>query len=200
MLSPNIRDKRTSAEGITQLLERWSKGEESARDELMSVVYDELHRIAVGYLRRERREHTLQPTALVNELFLKFSEQHRMSWQNRAQFFGVAASLMRRILVDYARAHYASKRGGDRYCVSLRNVAAFGAQPDADLLALHEILNQLEELDPNQARIVELRFFGGLTIKETAEVMHTSHATVEREWKVAKAYLKRELTRTRDSS
>jgi RNA polymerase sigma factor (TIGR02999 family) len=203
MLSPNIRDKRTSnhsAEGITQLLERWSRGEESARDELMSVVYDELHRIAAIYLRRERREHTLQPTALVNELFLKFSEQHRMSWQNRAQFFGVAASLMRRILVDYARAHYASKRGGDRYCVSLRNVAAFGAQPDADLLALHEILNQLEELDPNQARIVELRFFGGLTIKETAEVMKSSHATVEREWKMAKAYLKRELTKTKDSS
>ena len=203
MLSPNIRDKRTSndsAEGITQLLERWSKGEESARDELMSVVYDELHRIAAIYLRRERREHTLQPTALVNELFLKFSEQHRMSWQNRAQFFGVAASLMRRILVDYARAHYASKRGGDRYCVSLRNVPAFGAQPDADLLALHEILNQLEELDPNQARIVELRFFGGLTIKETAEVMHSSHATVEREWKMAKAYLKRELTKTKGPS
>jgi RNA polymerase sigma-70 factor (ECF subfamily) len=203
MLSKNIRDKRTSdhsAEGITQLLERWSKGEESARDELMSVVYDELHRIAAIYLRRERREHTLQPTALVNELFLKFSEQHRMSWQNRAQFFGVAASLMRRILVDYARAHYASKRGGDRYCVSLRNVAAFGAQPDADLLALHEILNQLEELDPNQARIVELRFFGGLTIKETAEVMKSSHATVEREWKMAKAYLKRELTKTKGPS
>ncbi len=202
MLSPNIRAKRISnrsSEGITQLLERWSKGEESARDELMSVVYDELHRIAVSYLLRERREHTLQPTALVNELFLKFSEQQRMSWQNRAQFFGVAASLMRRILVDYARAHYASKRGGDRYCVSLRNVAAFGAQPDADLLALHHILNQLEELDPNQARIVELRFFGGLTIKETAEVMQTSHATVEREWKVAKAYLKRELTKTKDS-
>ena len=203
MVSPNITDKRISnqsSEGITQLLERWSKGEEGARDELMSVVYDELHRIAVGYLRRERREHTLQPTALVNELFLKFSEQHRMNWQNRAQFFVVAASLMRRILVDYARAHYASKRGGDRYCVSLKNVAAFGAQPDADLLALHDILNQLEELDPNQARIVELRFFGGLTIKETAEVMKSSHATVEREWKMAKAYLKRELTKTNDSS
>lgn len=203
MVSPNFRDKRItnhSSEGITQLLKRWSNGEENARDELMSVVYDELHRIAVSYLRRERREHTLQPTALVNELFLKVSEQNRMNWQNRAQFFGVAASLMRRILVDYARAHYASKRGGDRYCVSLRNVAAFGAQPDADLLALHNVLNQLEEIDPTQARIVELRFFGGLTIKETAEVMQTSHATVEREWKIAKAYIKRELTKTKDSS
>src|ERR1051325_881380 len=110
-----------------------------------------------------------------------------MSWQNRAQFFGIAAQLMRRILIDHARAHLASKRGGDRYCVSLRNIAAFGDQPDADLLALHDVLNGLEEMDPDQARIVELRFFGGLTIKETAEVMHTSHATVEREWKLAKA-------------
>ena len=185
-----------SSEGITQLLERWNNGEEQARDELMSLVYDELHRLATTYLRRERREHTLQPTALVNELFLKFSEQHSMSWRNRAQFFGVAAQLMRRILVDYARAHHASKRGGDRFWVSLRNIADFGAQPDADLLALHDVLNRLEQIDPDQARLVELRFFGGLTIRETAEVMGTSHATVEREWKLAKAFLKRELTRT----
>jgi RNA polymerase sigma-70 factor (ECF subfamily) len=189
-----------SSEGITELLERWNNGEEQARDELMSRVYDELHRLAVTYLRRERREHTLQPTALVNELFLKFSEQRSMSWRNRAQFFGVAAQLMRRILVDYARAHHASKRGGDRFCVSLKNIAAFGAQPDTDLLALHEVLNRLEEIDPDQARLVELRFFAGLTIEETAEVMGISHATVEREWKVAKAYLKLELTRTADPS
>ena len=189
-----------SSDGITQLLKRWSNGEEIARDELMSVVYDDLHSLAVTYLRRERREHTLQPTALVNELFLKFSEQHSMCWKNRAQFFGVAAQLMRRILVDYARAHYATKRGGDRFCVSLRNIAAFGAEPDADLLALHDVLNQLEEVDPVQARVVELKFFGGLTIKETAEVMGISHATVEREWKMAKAYIKRELTRTKKSS
>ena len=166
----------------------------------MPLVYDQLHRLAVTYLRHERREHTLQPTALVNELFLKFYEQHNMSWQNRAQFFGVAAQLMRRILVDYARAHYASKRGGDRYCVSLKNIAAFGAEPDADLLALHDILTELEQLDPDQARIVELKFFGGLTIREIAEVMQIGHATVEREWKVAKAYLKRELTRTKKPS
>src|ERR1044071_1078035 len=186
-----------SSDCITQLLERWSNGEEKARDELMPLVYDELHRLAVSYLRRERREHTLQPTALGNELFLQFSEQHSMSWQNRAQFFGVAAQFMRRILVDYARAHYASKRGGDRYCVSLRNIAAFGAQPEADLLALHDVLNKLEQIDPDQARIVELKFFGGLTIKEIEEVMGISHATVEREWKLAKAFLKRELTRTK---
>lgn len=185
-----------SSEGITQLLKRWSDGDEKARDELMPLVYDGLHRLAVTYLRRERREHTLQPTALINELFLKLSEQHSMSWRNRAQFFGVAAQFMRRILVDYARAHYASKRGGDRYYVSLKNIAHFGAQPDADLLALHDILNGLEAIDSDQARIVELRFFGGLTIDETAEVMRISHATVEREWRLARAYLKRELTRT----
>lgn len=197
------RDKRmagSSSDGITQLLERWSNGEENARDELVRLVYPELHRIASTYLRRERREHTLQPTALVNELFLRFYEQNSMTWQNRAQFFGVAAQLMRRILVDYARAKNAEKRGGDRYCVSLTNVRAFGDEPDADLLALHDVLNGLAEIDSDQARIVELRFFGGLTIKETAEVMGISHATVEREWKIAKAYLKRELTRTKKPS
>ena len=161
----------------------------------MPLVYDELHRLAESYLRRDRREHTLQATALVNELFLKFYDQNSMSWQNRAQFFGVAAQIMRRILVDHARAHYSVKRGGDRHEVSLKDVAAFGAQPDADLLALHDALNQLESIDPAQGRIVELRFFGGLTIRETAEVMKISHATVEREWRTAKAFLKRELTR-----
>lgn len=190
----------SSSDGITQLLERWSNGEEEARDELVPLVYSELHRLATNYLRRERREHTLQPTALVNELFLKISEQNNMTWQNRAQFFGVAAQLMRRILVDHARAHHAEKRGGDRYCVSLRNIRAFGAEPDTDLLALHDALNELAELDPDQARIVELRFFGGLTIRETVEVMGISHATVEREWKIAKAYLKRELSRTKTHS
>ena len=189
-----------SPESITVLLERWRNGDGSALDRLMPLVYDELHRLATNYLRRERRQHTLQPTALVNELYLKFFDQQRTNWRNRAQFFGVAAQLMRRILVDHARAHYSTKRGGDRFCVSLRHVAAaFGAQPDADLLALQDVLNRLEELDPDQARIVELRFFAGLTIKETAEVMHTSHATVEREWKMAKAFLKSELTKTRKS-
>lgn len=187
------------SDGITQLLERWSKGDETARDQLMALVYDELHAIAERYVRHERRGHTLQPTALVHELYLKFFNQNRTTWQNRAQFFGVAAQTMRNILVDHARAHIAAKRGGDRVAVSLRNVAAFGAQPDVDLLAIHDVLNRLEELDPVQARIVELRFFGGLTIKETAEVMRIGHATVEREWRTAKAFLKRELTRVRNS-
>ena len=188
------------SDGITQLLERWSNGEELARDELMSLVYHDLHDLAETYLRRERREHTLQPTALVNELFVKFTEQHRMKWKNRGQFFGVAANIMRRILVDSARAHYSQKRGGDRLCVSLRNVGAFGSQPDADLLDLHDALNRLAEFDPDQARIVELRFFGGLTIEETEEVMDISHATIEREWRIAKAYLFNELTRTKHPS
>src|ERR1700752_657214 len=185
-----------SSQSITQLLSRWAEGDKNALEQLTPLVYDELHRLAVNYLRRERREHTLQPTALGNELYLKIFAQQRSRWRNRAQFFGVAAQLMRRILVDHARAHYTSKRGGDRFCVSVGKIPAFGAQPDAALLALHEILNRLEALDPSQARIVELRFFGGLTIQETAEVMQTSHATVEREWRNAKAFLKNELTKT----
>jgi RNA polymerase sigma-70 factor (ECF subfamily) len=184
---------------ITQLLKRWNNGEENARDELIKIVYSELHKIATNYLRRERREHTIQPTALVNELFLKLSEQRSMSWQNRSQFFGIAARMMRRILVDYARAHHASKRGGDRRCVSLRNVA-FSDQPDVHLLALHDALSMLEKIDPDQARIVELKFFGGLTIKEIADVMQISHATVEREWSMAKAFLKRQLSRTNNGA
>ena len=182
-------------EGITQLLERWSQGDQEARDQLMPLVYDELRRLAGAYLRRERQEHTLQPTALVNEAYLKLIGQNSIRWQNRAQFYGVAAQLMRRILVDHARAHHASKRGGDRYNVSLKNIGAFGAQPDTDLLALHDVLTRLAEVDAEQSRLVELRFFGGLTIEETAEVMGVSHATVEREWKLAKAWLKRELTK-----
>ncbi|OLD24308.1 MAG: hypothetical protein AUJ04_09300 [Acidobacteria bacterium 13_1_40CM_3_55_6] len=171
---------KRSPQGITQLLERWNQGDEEALDQLMPLVYDELHRLAGAYLRREH---------------LRLIQQHNTRWQNRAQFYGVAAQLMRRILVDHARAHYATKRGGDRINVSLKNIGAFGEQPDADLLALHDVLNRLAEIDPDQSRIVELRFFGGLTIEETAEVMHVSHSTVEREWKIAKAWLKRELTK-----
>ena len=203
MVRPNRKKNNGMAtrppEDITQLLKRLSNGEK-VLDELMPLVYDELHRLAVTYLRRERREHTIQPTALVNEFFLKFSEQHRISWKNRAQFFGVAAQLMRWILVDYARSYNAAKRFGDRTCISLRKVPGFGAQPDVDLLALHDALNGLEQIDPTQARIVDLRFFAGLTIKQTAEVMNTSHATVEREWRLAKAYLKRELSRINNGS
>lgn len=165
----------------------------------MPLVYPDLRRIAEIYLSRERKQHTLQPTALVNELFLKIVGQTNMTWQNRAQFFGVAAQFMRRILVDHARNYNTAKKGGNRLQLSLKDVPAFGAEPDTDLLALHDALNKLEKLDPDQGRVVELRFFGGLTIDETAEFLHISHATVEREWRTAKAFLKRELTRARNS-
>ena len=192
---PDQQNGTSSSANITQLLARWNDGDEDALEQLTPLVYDELHRLAVTYLRKERRQLTLQPTALVNELYLKIFDQQRTTWRNRAQFYGVAACLMRRILVDHARAHYTSKRGSGRLCISLRNIAAFGAQPDVELMAIHEALKRLEEVDPDQTRIVELRFFAGLTIEETAAVMRTSHATVEREWKTAKAFLKRELSR-----
>jgi RNA polymerase sigma factor (TIGR02999 family) len=195
MDSPDQQNGTSSSENITRLLARWNEGDETALDQLTPLVYDQLHRLAANYLRKERRQHTLQATALVNELYLKIFDQQRTNWRNRAQFFGVAACLMRRILVDHARVHYTSKRGSGRFCVSLRNIGAFGSQPDVDLMALHEALNRLQEVDPDQVRIVELRFFGGLTIEETAAVMGISHATVEREWKTAKAFLKCELTK-----
>ena len=179
--------------------DRWGSGDRAALDSLTSVVYAELRRIANGYLRRERRDHTLQPTALVHEAWMRLVKQDQASFDNRKQFFALAAQIMRRILVDHARAHYSAKRGGTRLAVSLKDIAAFGAQPDADLLALHDVLNRLEEIDPVQARLVELRFFGGLTIRETAVVMQISHATVEREWRTAKAFLKREHTRVKKS-
>ena len=184
---------------VTQLLAQWGSGDRAALDSLTSVVYAELRKIANGYLRRERRDHTLQPTALVHEAWMRLVKQDQASFDNRKQFFALAAQIMRRILVDHARAHYSAKRGGTRLAVSLKDIAAFGAQPDADLLALHDVLNRLEEIDPVQARLVELRFFGGLTIRETAVVMQISHATVEREWRTAKAFIKRELTRVKNS-
>ena len=198
-MATHVPEDHHDPQNITQLLKRWNDGEENARNELINLVYNELHKIATNYLRRERREHTIQPTALVNELFLKLSQQHSMSWENRSQFFGIAAEMMRRILVDYARAHHASKRGGDRHYVSLRNVA-FADQPDVHLLALHDALSMLEKIDADQARIVELKFCGGLTIKEIEDVMQISHATVEREWAMAKAFLKMQLTRTNNGA
>jgi RNA polymerase sigma-70 factor (ECF subfamily) len=183
----------SSSQGVTELLERWSEGDQQALEELLPLVYDELHRLAGAYLRRERPNHTLQTTALVNEAYLRLIDQRNAHWQNRAQFFGVAAQLMRRILVDHARAHRAAKRGPQE-TLPLDEARHFGEKPDLDLLALHEALNQLAEIDPDQSRVVELKFFGGLTIQETAEVMHISHATVEREWKMARAWLRREMS------
>jgi len=160
----------------------------------MPVVYNELRRLAANYLRRERQNHTLQPTALVNEAYLKLVDQKTTHWQNRAQFFGVAAQLMRRILVDHARQHKADKRGGpSQQRLSITNVERLSAKPELDLLALHEALEELTEFDPQQGRIVELKFFGGLSIEETAEVLGIGHATVERDWKMARAWLRRKL-------
>ena len=185
-----------SPHDVTLLLVRWGKGDEDAREQLMPLVYDELHRLAGAYLRRERRDHTLQATALVNEAYLKLIDQRHANWQNRAQFFGVAAQLMRRVLVDHARAYNAAKRGGQYYNITLSDAHRFGDEPDLDLLALHEALDRLAAIDADQARIVELRFFGGLTIEEAAEVAAVSHATVEREWRMARAWLRRELSRS----
>src|SRR6267142_1907161 len=185
----------SASSGVTDLLERWGQGDQDALEQLMTIVYDELHRLAGAYLRRERRDHTLQPTALVNEAYLRLVDQRHTRWQNRAQFFGIAAQLMRRILVDHARAHYAAKRGGPQYAVSLSQADRFARQPDVELLALHDALNELATIDPQQSRIVELRFFGGLSIEEAGEVLGVSHATVERDWKMARAWLRREMNR-----
>ena len=186
-------------EGVTQLLVDWSRGDQKALDKLMPLVYSELRRLASNYLRRERQGHTLQPTALVNEAYLKLVDQKNVKWQNRAQFFGVSAQLMRRILVDHARAHQADKRGGsDQQRLSITSAGELGAkqlasEPVIDLLALHDALNELAVIDLQQSRIVELKFFGGLSIEETAEVLGIGHATVERDWKMARAWLRRKL-------
>ena len=180
-------------EGITQLLLKWSDGDSSAREELMPLVYGELRRLAAKYLRRERVNHTLQPTALVNEAYLRLIDQQKVEWQNRAQFFGLAARLMRNILVDHARSHQAAKRGGGQLSVSLSRADRVSEKPEIDLVALHETLERLAAHDEQKGRIVELRFFGGLTIEETAEVLEISHATVERDWKMARAWLRSEL-------
>lgn len=182
-----------AAETVTQLLLKWNEGDQSALDKLMPLVYDELRRVANNYLRRERQNHTLQPTALVNEAYMKLVDQ-KAHWQNRAQFYGVAAQLMRRILVDHARQHQAAKRGGThQQRLSITSAHAIADTPEIDLLAVHEALEELKQFDPQQERIVELRFFGGLSIDETAAVMGIGHATVERDWKMARAWLRQKL-------
>ncbi|HKY42635.1 MAG TPA: sigma-70 family RNA polymerase sigma factor [Pyrinomonadaceae bacterium] len=183
-----------SPEGITQLLIDWGEGDQAALERLMPLVYSELRRLAGNYLRRERAEHTLQPTALVNEAYLKLVDQRNAQWQNRAHFFGIAAQLMRRILVDHARQRQAVKRGGvEQQRLSITSAEAVAKQPEIDLLALNEALDELAQMDPKHSRIVELKFFGGLSIEETAEVLGISHATVERDWKLARAWLRRQL-------
>lgn len=182
-------------EDVTRLLAEWRGGNQAALDQLLPVVYDELRRLAAAYLRKERADHTLQSTALVHEAYLRLIGQREVQWQNRAHFFGVAAKMIRRILVDHARGKIAAKRGGAAVKLSLDEALAVSGKKDLDLVRLDEALHGLANLDPRQERIVELRFFGGLSIEETAEVVGISPATVKREWSVAKAWLLREVSR-----
>jgi RNA polymerase sigma factor (TIGR02999 family) len=179
---------------ITHLLGEWSRGETDALEQLLPIVYAELRRVARRALRRERVEHTLQPTALINELYLRLVQQRSATWENRAQFFGVAAQLMRRILVDHARAHAAAKRGGSSPRLSLSEAGNVGVEPALEVLAVDRALTRLAKLDANQARIVELRYFSGLTVEETAHVLGISPRTVKREWRLAKAWLYEQLS------
>ncbi len=181
---------------ITAMLRDWSDGKQSALDALLPLVYDELHRQAARFLRRERVGHTLQTTALIHETYLKLIEQREVNWQNRAHFFGIAAQAMRRILVDYAKARHREKRGGADENLPLESATlAVSGEREIDLEELDQALTRLTAMDRRQAQIVELRYFGGLSIEETAEVLHVSPATVKTDWKSAKAWLYQEVTK-----
>ena len=183
------------SENVTQLLQDWSAGNERALEDLLPLIYNELRRLAHNFLYRERPGHTLQTTALVHEAYLKLIDQKDARWQNRSHFFAIAAQAMRRILIDSARRHAAMKRGGPQEKLSLDDVPEVSLEPNIKLLALDEALNELAQIDPDQSRIVELRYFGGLTIEETAEVMKSSPATVKREWAMARAWLHQALNK-----
>ncbi|MBS1807889.1 MAG: sigma-70 family RNA polymerase sigma factor [Acidobacteria bacterium] len=185
----------TPSHDVTHLLLDWNKGQQDALEQLMPLVYDELRHIAGRYLRKERPDHTLQTTALVHEAYIRLIDQNQANWQNRAQFFGVAAQMMRRILVDHARGHQADKRGGGAAKLSLDEAIEIADQREVDLIALDDALTNLAALDEQQSRIVELRYFGGLTVEEVAEVLKLSPATIKREWSMAKAWLHRELSK-----
>jgi RNA polymerase sigma factor (TIGR02999 family) len=178
---------------VTALLRDWSRGDETALDQLLPLVYAELRNIAARQLRNERPNHTLQPTALVHEVYLRLVDQRQVDWQNRAHFLGVAARVMRRILVDHARRHGARKRGDGLQSISIDDAKDLAASQDMPVLALDHALGRLEKVDPGLARIVELRAFGGLTIEEAAHVLEVSASTAKREWRTAKAWLQREL-------
>ena len=183
--------KRTD-QSVTELLLKWGSGDKRALDELIPLVYDELRKLAASYLRKPGA-HTLQATALVHEAYVRLADQDGISMQHRAQFFGLAAKVMRDILVDHARKRLAAKRGGDQLRLSLSQAERFGHKPEVELLALDDALNELATTNPQHSRVIELRFFGGLTIDETADVMNLSHATTERYWSFARAWLRREL-------
>ena len=177
---------------VTEFLRAWSDGDRAALDHLTPIVYDELHRLAQRYMKGERPGHSLQTTALVNEAYMRLVDYKSMKWQNRAHFFAVSAQLMRRILVDHARRHNL-KRGGDILHVSLDETAMVGSERAADLVALDDAMNRLAKLDPRKVQVVEMRFFGGLSVEETAEILKVSAVTVMRDWSTAKAWLYREL-------
>lgn len=188
-----------SATGVTELLIAWSGGDKGALDRLMPLVYEELRSVARRHLNLESEGHTLQSTALVHEAYLRLIDQDRVQWRNRAHFFAVAAQMIRRILVDHARERHAGKRGGAAQKLSLDESIRVPQQQDLDLLALDDALNELSELDTQQAKVIELRFFAGLTIAETAETLAISAATVQRDWVTAKAWLFDQLNRSGDA-
>lgn len=185
-----------STHGVTALLVDLSNGKRERLDELLPLIYDELKRLAASYLRRERSDHTLQPTALVNEAYLKMVDITQVSWQNKAHFIGVAANQMRRILVDHARNHNALKRGGEFHILTLNEEIDKADEQSTELIELDDALNELARMDPIKAKIVELRYFGGLTMDEVAEVLDVSTITVKRHWKMTKAWLYGRLAKT----
>jgi len=188
----------TADADVTQLLRNWRAGDPGAGERLLPIVYAELHRRAAAAMRREDAGHTLQPTALVHEAYMRLVDQRQGEWQNRSQFYGIAAQMMRRVLIDHAREHLAAKRGGGAKQVTLSGVDVPADSDDAvEVLALHEALEKLTLLDERQAKVVELRYFGGLSVEEAAEALEISPATVKREWATARAWLKRELAGSR---
>ncbi|MGH9873811.1 MAG: sigma-70 family RNA polymerase sigma factor [Pyrinomonadaceae bacterium] len=180
---------------VSQFLVEWGNGDQSALDKLIPLVYDDLRRMAHRYMAREGPDHTLQTTALVNDAYLRLIDQKRAHWQNRAQFFGIAAQLMRRILVDHARSHAYAKRGGGTIQVPLEESAVLSPQRATDVLALDDALNQLAKIDSRKCQIVEMRYFGGFTVEETASLLEVSDVTVMRDWSLAKAWLRREISK-----
>ena len=189
----DLSNSKKQAGEVTELLVKWSEGEADALEKLLPIVYAELRRIANGYLRRERSGHTLQATALVHEAYMRLVKAQGLDWKNREQFFGISANLMRKILVDHARIATAAKRGGSTPNMPLDESLMISGESDTNLLLLDEALNKLADIDSHAARIVELRYFAGLTIEETAEVLKTSPMTVKREWATARAWLHREI-------
>jgi RNA polymerase sigma factor (TIGR02999 family) len=178
---------------ITQLLQAWNEGDQSAIEKLVPLVYDELHRLAQRYMADERTDHTLQTTELVNEAYMRLVDSAHANWESRTHFFGVCAQVMRRILVDWARSRQALKRGGGVSALDLEEAFAATKQPGTDLVAIDDALKLLAAVDPRKSQVVEMRFFGGLSVKETAQVLKVSPETVQRDWKVAKSWLRREM-------